>query len=91
MDDLNKSFDEFMAEDDVKTYATQRVKLTDMPQETSAPRRRKPGNAPKKQSASTQPARKKPSMTKKERNTVIALFSVAGVLLIGIIIALSFI
>ena len=86
LDELNKSFDEFMAEDDVKTYATQRVKLTE-DQKTATPRRRTPSNPPRQQPA----RRKKPAMTRKERNTVIALFSVAGVLLIGIIIALCFI
>ena len=92
LDDLNESFDEFMAEDNVDTYATQRVKLTDMPQERPAPRRRAPSTSAKQRPAAQQPVRKrKPAMTKKERNTVIALFSVAGVLLIGIIVALCFI
>ena len=91
MEELNKSFDEFMAEDDVKTYATQRVKLTD-DQRSASPRRRTPRASANPHSAAQQPVRrKKQAMTKKERNTVIALFSVAGALLIGIIIALSFI
>ena len=88
LDELNKSFDEFMAEDEVNTYATQRIKLTEMPQKQTTPRRNP--STPSRRPAAQQPARKRKSaMTKKERNTVIALFSVAGVLLIGIIIALS--
>ena len=88
MDDLNKSFEEFMAEDSFDKGATQRVKLTE-DQKPATPQRRRPNTNSRQSYAPQQPARKKkPAMSRKDRNTVIALFSVAGVLLIGIIIAL---
>lgn len=78
---MNQSFDEFMAEEGIDNGATQRVPLTDMPKKQPTPRRTEtPKSAPK---------RKKPAMSKKDRTTVIVLFSVAGALLLGIIIALS--
>ena len=78
MQNLNKSFDDFMAEEGFSTGATQRIKLNDGTGRGPVPRQPQGRPAPRRKSV----------MSKKERATVITLFSVAGVLLIGIVIAL---
>ena len=79
-----------MAEEGIDTGATQRVPLTEMPVMQPSPRRSTPPQQPQQPERKQPPRKKKPGMSKKDRVTVITLFSIAGILLIGIIIALSF-